>query len=212
MQSQKSQKIRGVVNFQQEISNCIFLPGGTHLLIPLVKLVSHGGNDGKWNGAPTGHHQQCSQPCQQCSQPAQRCSQPGGVLRVGLRMEMKRFGGGKRRFPMNMPNRNMEKMNFATNWSRHTVKIVKRGDVNLWWKGDLSVGNLMVFHKIGLFAPNPPKFHVQKMFVKRLGSKSGFPNSKTQDNFAKIESRNVTSFLTKTFEMHAFFFWCVLVW
>lgn len=101
MQSQESQKIRGVVNFQQEISNCIFLPGGTHLLIPLVKLVSHGGNDGKWNGAPTGHRQQCSQPCQQCSQPAQRCSQPGGVLRVGSRVEMKRFGGEKRRFPMN---------------------------------------------------------------------------------------------------------------
>lgn len=126
MQSQESQKIRGVVNFQQEISNCIFLPGGTHLLIPLVKLVSHGGNDGKWNGAPTGHRQQCSQPCQRCSQPAQRCSQPGGVLRVGSRMEMKRFGGEKRRFPMNNVQQKYGKHEFC-------YKLVKTR--SKLWKG-----------------------------------------------------------------------------
>ena len=89
-------------------------------------------------------------------------------------------------------------VNFATKWSWHTVKIVKRGLSVGSWSSCFST-------RIGLFAPNPPKFQVQKLLVNGLGSKSGFPNSKAQHIFAKIESWNVTSFLTKTFELHAFF-------
>lgn len=68
-----------------------------------------------------------------------------------------------------------------------TVKIVNRGDVNLWWKGDSSVGNLRGFSTRLALLHKILQNSRSKNCLSRVGSKLGFSNSEAQDILVKME-------------------------